>query len=78
MTVLHQAEFVCSSILIPLGGLFAVILVGWVWGFTNAFVQLKQGCDSLPSWGKYYFWFCFKYSAPILIVLVFLNALGVF
>jgi len=26
---------------------------------------------------NFYLWFCFKYCAPVLIILVFLNALGV-
>ena len=32
MTFLDMIELLCSNILIPIGGLFAVILVGWVWG----------------------------------------------
>ncbi|MFQ5728914.1 MAG: sodium-dependent transporter, partial [Waddliaceae bacterium] len=60
----------CSNILIPLGGFFAVILVGWFWGVNNAI--------RINTWLKGYFWFCFKYSAPILMIIVFLNALGLF
>jgi neurotransmitter:Na+ symporter, NSS family len=74
-------SFICSSILIPIGGFFAVLLVGWVWGFKKALVQLKEGAGQLfekNRWLTSYFWFCFKYSAPILIILVFLNAMGLF
>jgi len=74
-------SFVASSLLIPLGGFFAVILVGWIWGVPNALAQLKEGAEEYfekNSWLKTYFWFCFKYAAPILMVFVFLNALGVF
>lgn len=75
---LDVISFIASSILIPLGGLAAVVLVGWRWGFDNALVQLKEGSTALfkrNPWLSKYFWFCIKYSAPILILLVFLNAL---
>ena len=78
---LESIIYVSSSILIPVGGFFAVILVGWRWGANNAYKQLKQGSSSFfdrNPWLKHYFSFCFKYSAPILIIIVFLNALGLF
>lgn len=77
-TFLDGVSFICSSILIPLGGLFAVLLVGWRWGLKNAIYQLKEGAEGLfdrHSWLNGYFWLCLKYIAPILIMLVFLNAL---
>lgn len=81
MTFLDIMDFLATSILIPLGGFFAVVLVGWRWGVQNALAQLKQGTLNLFQnypWLGGYFWFCFKYSAPILILLVFLNAFGLF
>lgn len=77
MTFLDLMDFVATSVLIPLGGLFAVLLVGWKWGVPNALVQLRQGADALflrHPWLNRYFWFCFKFSAPILIAFVLLNA----
>lgn len=78
MTFLDSIDFLCSSILIPVGGFCAVALVGWRWGCPNAMAKLKEGSHELfekhPILEKY-FWFCFKYSAPLLIILVFLNAL---
>lgn len=74
-------DFSCSSILIPLGGLLAVVFVGWIWGASQAIQQLKLGSHHLfehHPWLNSYFWFCFKYAAPILIIIVFLNALGLF
>ncbi len=79
MTFLDWMGFICSSILIPLGGFVAVILVAWRWGIGNALVQLKHGAEGLFSrhpWLGRYFWFCLKYTAPILIALVFLNAIA--
>jgi len=72
------ASSLASSILIPVGGFMAVILVGWVWGISNAIDHLKQGSEDLferRAWFVRYFWFSFKYSAPILVILVFLSAL---
>lgn len=80
-TFLDLMDFAASSILIPVGGFFAVILVGWVWGWENAISHLKQGASNFferHRWLVSYFWFCFKYSAPILMIIVFLNALGLF
>lgn len=74
-------DTLCSAFLIPLGGLAAVLLVGWIWGVDNAIKELKEGSGNFfdkKRWLLFYFWFCFKYCAPLLIVLVFLNAVGVF
>lgn len=81
MTFLDLADFLANSILIPVGGFLAVILVGWVWGTKNAISDLKLGSSNFfthKPWLVKYFWFCFKYTAPILIMFVFLNALGIF
>lgn len=78
MTFLDLMDFLASSILIPIGGLFAVLLVGWRWGMPKAFAELLQGSQTTFAKRKplkHYFWFCIKYSAPVLILFVFLNAL---
>lgn len=76
MAYLDFMSFAATGILIPLGGLLAVILVGWKWGVANALIQLKEGASSLferHPWLNRYFWVCLKYTAPILILLVLLN-----
>lgn len=81
MTFLDLADFAANSILIPVGGFLAVILVGWIWGVEKSINNLKSGSSDFfdrHHWLIRYFWFCFKYSAPLLIMLVFLNALGLF
>ncbi len=80
-TFLDALAFLASNILIPLGGFLAVFLVGWIWGVPNALNQLKQGTSRLfekHSLLGGYFWFCFKITAPLLIIIVFLHALGIF
>jgi len=73
--------FTCLNILIPLGGLGAVILVGWRWGFHRAFPHLKEGTGNLfvacPLL-KGYFYFSIKYVAPIIIIIIMLNGVGLF
>lgn len=78
MTFLELVDFLASSILIPIGGLLAVLLVGWRWGFSPAFHHLKEGAGNLFERHpllKSYLWICIKYSAPILILFVFINTL---
>lgn len=73
--------FLCLNILIPIGGLAAVILVGWRWSFKNAFLHLREGAETLfrnHPYLKWYFEISIKYIAPLIIVLVLLDSLGVF
>ncbi|MDB2613955.1 sodium-dependent transporter [Chlamydiales bacterium] len=67
-----------SNLLIPLGGLAAVVFAGWFWGTRESIKELKTGArelfDKAPFFYRY-FSFCFKYLAPVLIGIVLLNAL---
>jgi neurotransmitter:Na+ symporter, NSS family len=77
---LGAMSFLASNILIPIGGFFAVVMVGWVWGSKNALQALQAGAsDFFYRWPavSMYFRLCFKYTAPILIIIVFLHAMGV-
>jgi NSS family neurotransmitter:Na+ symporter len=81
MTWLDVMDFLCTSILIPLGALAAVVLVGYRWGVPQALAEMATGAGKAfreRCWISTYFWFCFKYTAPLLIVFVFLHALGLF
>jgi len=80
MTPLELMLFSASSILIPLGGLCAILLVGWKWGIPKAVEALQLGMSKGLKENRlfnFYLWFCLKYLAPALIVLVFFNALGI-
>jgi len=81
MTFLDLMDFLSSTILIPVGGFLAVVLVGWVWGKKSALKALRDGASEMfnrfPIIEKY-FWMSFKYGAPILIMFVFFNAIGLF
>jgi neurotransmitter:Na+ symporter, NSS family len=80
-SVLDFISFFASSILIPLGGFLAVILAGWRWGMDNVLNSLQKGNNEFferRPWLKSYFWLCVKYTAPTLILIIFLNALGLY
>jgi len=80
LTPLELMLFAASSILIPLGGFCAIILVGWKWGIPKAVEALHQGMSKSLRENRLmnvYFWFFAKYLAPALIAIVFLNALGI-
>lgn len=77
--ILDFMDFLCSSILIPLGGLFAVLMVGWKWGISHAMEHLKEGSGDLLH--KYpliisYFSISIRFIAPFLIIVIFLHAIG--
>jgi NSS family neurotransmitter:Na+ symporter len=78
VTFLEGMDFLCSNILIPIGGLSATILVGWIFGTKKSLKELQEGSEGLfkkiPALSSY-FSFCFKYLAPILILIVLMNQL---
>ncbi len=62
-------ERITDFIMIPLGGLFFCIFVGWIWGSKNAVNEITQGGTIKfrlqPIWT-----FVVKYVAPILIIII--------
>lgn len=78
-TIFELLLWVCLHLLIPLGGLAAVILVGWRWGTKNLAVHLQAGADGLfhhYRWLERYFQVSIKVIAPIAIGVIMLDALG--
>ena len=72
-------SYLSINILIPLGGLAAVLLIGWRWGLKDAFVNLQEGTGKIyekfaiiPNYLK----FSIKYFSPVIIFLILLNLLG--
>ena len=69
------------NILIPLGGLAAVILLGWRWGLAPAFKHVSSGAEDFTkrySFFTFYLRFTIKYVAPIAIIIIISNSIGVF
>ena len=79
MKIFSAVLGLCINILIPLGGLGAVLLVGWRYGMKKSLQHREEG--GLGTFRKYplvkgYFTFGIKYLAPVIIVLIMLDALS--
>jgi NSS family neurotransmitter:Na+ symporter len=72
-TLFDNLDYLTSNIMLPLGGLFLTIFAGWV-------MCQNSSADELGGAGTTYrVWlFLARYVAPVAVVLVFLNAVGVF
>ncbi len=77
-TFLGFISFVCTSILIPIGGLLAVLFIGWQWGLRPALSHLQEGSQNYYAkhpWILIYLRWTIRYIAPILIAIVFIQTL---
>lgn len=72
--IFDTVDFFASNILLPLGGLFLCIFIGWIWGIDNA---LKEATNNGKiSFKLAAFWsFLIKYVAPVAILIVFIQGL---
>ncbi|MCM3628009.1 sodium-dependent transporter [Paenibacillus glycanilyticus] len=68
-TFFDWMDFICSNILLPLGGLIVTVFVGWVWKHAADEAGLTSG------WFRIWI-FMVRYIAPILVVLVLLYSAG--
>jgi len=78
-TYFDIADFLASNIMLPAGGFFIAIFVGWVWGFDKAIVSLKQGSENLfdnNPWLTSGWKIFLKYIAPVMIFIVLLHSLS--
>lgn len=68
--------YIALEIMVPLGGLLAVLLLAWKWGMKKAYPLLKNSANDFwvdNRWMKGYLWIAIKFVAPILIVLILLQ-----
>lgn len=70
-------DFTTTNILLPLGGIFIALFVGWRWGYQNMQVEFTNG-GRLGNEGvaRVYF-FLVKYVAPVAILIVLLTGLNI-
>jgi neurotransmitter:Na+ symporter, NSS family len=69
---------VTMDVLIPLGGLIAVLFVGWIWGFRRAFPHLFGNLEDASRSHRIlrgYLSVTIKYVAPALIFLILVTSL---
>ena len=81
LTIFQAVLSLCVNILIPLGGLAAVLLIGWRFGIKKALKHMEIGSGGM--FDRYpllrgYFRIGIKYLAPLIILFILLDAIGVF
>ena len=70
-------DYLSSNILMPLGGIFLCLFVGWVWGEEKLRDALTNGGElELPILKPLFF--IIRYVSPLLILIVMLKGLGLF
>ena len=80
MNFFDAISYISINILIPFGGLAAVILLAWKWGLEPAFAHLKEGTGKFyqkHSSIDNYLKFNIKYISPVIIIIILLNLIGV-
>ncbi len=70
-------DWISANLLLPLGGLFISLFVGWYLGRKKIEEELAKGAG-VVSWLLSVFIFLVKFIAPGAIAIVFLHGLGVF
>jgi NSS family neurotransmitter:Na+ symporter len=79
LTFFSVTEFLSSNLMLPVGGFFISIFVGWLWGLDKVKEFIRFGSETLFDKLKWFFpfWvFILKYLAPILILIVLLSSIG--
>ncbi len=69
-------SFLAESVLMPLGGLLMCIFIGYVWGIDNISEEITCG-GKYKFKSKTFFVVMIKYIAPVLIFIIWLNAIGI-
>ncbi len=71
-TFMDNFDYLTSNILLPMGGLLVAIFCGWVMCRNSTADELAAGTGTI-----YQLWhFLTRYIAPVAVILVFLNAIG--
>lgn len=76
-TLFDAFDFASSNIFMPIGGLLIAILVGWFTRKEDIEEELTN-CGSIKAtWHISIYRFILKFVAPILLIIVFLNSIGI-
>jgi len=70
-------DWISANMLLPLGGLFISLFIGWYWGREKIEEELAKG-SQLSRGIITAFIFVLKFIAPGAIAIVFLHGLGLF
>ncbi len=78
MTMFDLFDYLSSNIILPAGGIFVALFVGWVWGFDKLKLALSNH-GALANEGLVrVLFFLLRYVSPLLILLVMLKGLGLY
>lgn len=73
LNILDSMDYIASNILLPLGGLSMALLIGWYFSKSEAL----EATDFTGSGIGQVWYYLVKFVAPVMIILIFLNKLGV-
>ncbi|MEG0571401.1 MAG: sodium-dependent transporter [Oscillospiraceae bacterium] len=73
MSVFDALGFLSDKILMPLGGLFMCIFVGYIWGADNVCEEITSGFVIPFRWKKSFF-VIMKFIAPAIILVIFITS----
>lgn len=79
LNIFDSMDYLSANILLPLGGLFISLFVGWKLKQNEVMGELFHGLSDTARNRKVakIWYFLVKYIAPILIILVFLSSIGI-
>ena len=78
MTPFDVADFVSSNIILPIGGIFIALFVGWGWGFEKFSCLLTNHGQLNNQHVARAVFFLLRYVSPALILIVMLKGLKLF
>ena len=70
-------DFATSNVLLPLGGIFISLFVGWQWGYANVKQEMSNGGELKNDGLVRVYMFLVKYVVPTAIALVLLAGLNI-
>lgn len=73
--ILELFDLIATTLLIPIGALFGVLLVTRRWGLPAAFEEMTNGAAAKHPIGYCYLKICLKYLAPAVILILFFSNL---
>ncbi len=78
MTMFDLFDYTTSNLLLPIGGFFICLFVGWKWGYNEVRAALTNGGQLKNERLARLFYGVVKFVSPVLVFVVLLNGLGVF
>lgn len=70
-------DFVSSNILMPIGGLLVALFIGYVVKKDEIKYELSNHGTLNMDWAINLYYFILRYIAPVLLIIVFLNSIGI-